>query len=130
MIETKHHEPVIYDIYHYLEKNCVGEENAISARDLAANFRMGERSLRDCISEIRTSNELRKVIGSTPKGYFICKNKQEAEKANATFWAAAYSYLKVARAQEKKAGLDGQYLIAMGDYYKPIYEAFGKAETH
>lgn len=125
-IETKHHTPIVYNIYHYLEQNCVGEENAISGRDLAARFRLSERELRSYISDIRTSDELRKVIGSTPKGYFVCADKEEAQKANQTFWAAAFSYLKVARAQEKKAGLDGQYLIALGDYYKQVYDAFGE----
>lgn len=126
-IETKKHTPIVYDIYHYLERNCVGEENAITARDLAARFNFREtRELRDYISIIRKSSELRKVIGSSPKGYYVCANKEEAQKANQTFWAAAGSYLEVAKAQEKKAGLDGQYLIALGDYYKRIYEAFGE----
>ncbi len=126
-IETKHHEPIVYELYHYLEKNCVGEENAIPARDLAARLGLKEtRDLRDYISIIRKSDELRKVVGSTPKGYFVCKNKEEAQKTNQTFWSAARSYLEVAKAQEKKAGLDGQYLLALGDHYKRIYEAFGE----
>lgn len=124
-LETKHHEPIVYKIYDYLKENCVGEENAISGRDLAARFKITERGLRDYISVIRTSTELRKVIGSSPKGYYVCANKEEAQRANQTFWATAFSYLKVAKAQEKKAGLDGQYLLALGDYYKEFYEAFG-----
>lgn len=124
-LETKHHEPIVYDIYHYLEKNCIGEENAVPGRGLAARFKISERGLRDYISVIRTSTELRKVIGSSPKGYYVCANKEEAERANQTFWSVAYSYIKVAKAQEKKAGLDGQYLLALGDYYKEFYEAFG-----
>lgn len=125
MIETKHHEPIVYEIYKYLKENCVGEENAIQGRDLAAQFKITERHLRGYISVIRTSTELRKVIGSSPKGYYVCANKEEAQQANQTFWATAFSYLKVAKAQEKKAGLDGQYLLALGDYYKEFYEAFG-----
>lgn len=125
-IETKHHEPIVYQLYDYLKENCVGEENAIQGRDLAARFKISERGLRDYISVIRTSDELRKVIGSTEKGYFVCKSKEEAERANKTFWSTAFSYLKVARAQEKKAGLDGQYLIPLGNYYKQVYEAFGE----
>lgn len=125
-IETKHHEPIVYDIYHYLEKYCVGEEKAIQGRDLAERFGVSERGLRDYISVIRKSGELRKVIGSSPKGYYVCANKEEAQKANQTFWSAACSYLEIAKAQEKKAGLDGQYLLALGDYYKQVYEAFGE----
>ncbi|MCH5316295.1 MAG: hypothetical protein J1E81_10300 [Eubacterium sp.] len=125
-IETKHHEPIVYDLYKYLSEYCVGEDNAMPARDLAARFDITERALRDYISIIRTSDELRKVIGSSPKGYYVCKDKKEAERANQTFWAAAFSYLKVARAQEIKAGLDGQYLIALGDSYKQFYKAFGE----
>ena len=126
-IETKKHTPIVYDIYHYLEKNCVGEENAITARDLAARFGLKDtRELRDYISIIRKSGELRKDIGSSQKGYYVCANKEEAQKANQTFWSAAVSYLEVAKAQEKKAGLDGQYILALGDYYKEIYEAFGE----
>lgn len=124
-LETKHHEPIVYMLYAYLKENHIGEENAIPGRDLAARFKITERGLRDYISVIRTSTELRKVIGSSPKGYYVCANKEEAQKSNRTFWAASMSYLMVAKAQEKKAGLDGQYLLALGDYYKEFYEAFG-----
>lgn len=124
-MEIKHSPTIVYRIYDYLKENCVGEESAISGRDLARHFKISERGLRDYIAIIRKSSELRKVIGSSTRGYYVCANKEEAQRANQTFWSTAYSYLKVAKAQEKKAGLDGQYLLALGDYYKEFYEAFG-----
>lgn len=124
-METKHHEPLTYRVYEHL-KNFVGEESAIPARDLAAQFNISERALRDVIRAIRTSSELTRTVGSSPKGYFICKDKEEFERANNTLYAAAFNLLRTAHANEKKAGLDGQHKMKLGDYYSQVFEAFGE----
>lgn len=125
MIETKHHEPIVYEIYEFL-KGFVGEENAISARDLAAQFKVSERGLRDIVSTICKSTELERTIGSSPRGYFICRDKQEFERVNNAIYSAAFSLLRRARANEKKAGLEGQGKLKLGKFYKDYYEAFGE----
>lgn len=126
MIETKHTEPITYRIYDYLKENCVGEINAIPARDLAAHFKISERQLRDYIRQIRNSTELEKTVCATPKGYFVCKDKEEFIRANGTLYAAAFNLLRTARANSKKAGMEGQGKIPLGKYYKEFVEAFGE----
>lgn len=125
MIETKHHEPIVYRIYDFL-KNFVGEENAIQGRDLAAQFAITERKLRDYIRQIRNSTELEKTVCATPKGYFVCKDKEEFLRSNGTLYAAAFNLLRTARANSKKAGMEGQGKIPLGKYYKEFVEAFGE----
>lgn len=125
MIETKHTEPITYRVYNFL-KGYVGEENAISARDLAAQFSISERQLRDVISTICNSTELERTIGSSPRGYFICRDKEEFERVNNAIYSAAFSLLRRARANEKKAGLEGQGKLKLGKFYKDYYEAFGE----
>lgn len=123
-LETKHHESLVYEVYDHM-KNYVREENAIKARDLAAQFNITERHLRDVMHTIRTSDELTRTIGSSPRGYFICKDKVEFERSNNTLYAAAFSYLKAARANEKKAGMDGQLKLKLGQFYQEEFHAFG-----
>lgn len=124
MIETKHLKPIAYKVYDFL-KGFVGEQNAISARDLAAQFALEERQLRDVISAICKSTELERTIGSSPRGYFICRDKEEFERVNNSIYSAAFSLLRRARANERKAGLDGQMKLKLGKFYKEEYEAFG-----
>lgn len=125
MIETKHHEPIVYRIYDFL-KNFVGEENAIQGRDLAAHFKISERKLRDHVNAIRNSTELERTIGSSTRGYFVCKDKDEFMRANGTLYAAAFNLLRTARANSKKAGMEGQGKIPLGRYYKEFVESFGE----
>lgn len=127
MIETRRHEPIVYRVYEYL-KSYVGEENAIQARDLAAQFKISERDLRDIIRAIRNSTELEKTIGSSAKGYFICRDKDEFAKSNETLYATAFNLLRTARANERKAGLEGQGKLRIGEFYKEFYEPFMKAD--
>ena len=125
-IETKKHSPVVYLVYDFM-KDYVGESNAIKAKDLSAHFGVSERELRDIISEIRESPVLQRVIGSNNKGYFVCR-ESEFERTNNRLKAAAFSLLKVAYANEKKAAKDGQMRIRFSKYMKDSYDAFVKEE--
>lgn len=125
-IETKKHAPVVYLVYDFM-KDYVGESNAIKAKDLSAHFGVSERELRDIISEIRESPVLQRVIGSNNKGYFVCR-ESEFERTNNRLKAAAFSLLKVAYANEKKAAKDGQMRIRFSKYMKDNYDAFAKEE--
>lgn len=124
--KIKKHSPVVYAVYEYM-KGCVGEENAISAKDLSKRFGVSERNLREIISEIRESSVLQLVIGSNNKGYFVCR-ESEFSAMNNRLKAAAFSILKVAYANEKKAAKDGQMRIRFSRYMKDSYEAFAKDE--
>lgn len=124
MIKTKHHPAIVYRIYAEL-KNHIGEENAISASELAYKFLISKRQLRTYINTIRNSGELEKFIGSSNKGYFISR----PEEVNATIRrleSEAFSLLKLCSSIKKKANLNGQYKIPLGDYYKDIIESLGE----
>lgn len=125
-IETKKHSPVVYLVYDFM-KDYVGESNAIKAKDLSAHFGVSERELREIISEIRNSPVLEKIIGSSAKGYYICRD-EEFESTNNRLKSAAFSLLKVAYANEKKAAKDGQMKIRFSRYMKDSYDAFVKEE--
>ena len=124
--QAKHHEPIVYELYREM-KNHVGKENAVSAQALSRRFNISERELREHISTIRKSTELRAIIGSSNKGYYLCR-AEEFAAANRRLERQAFSLLKVAYANKKKAAKDGQYIIPFGPYYKSVFESFGTEE--
>lgn len=124
----KHHLPIVYKIYGELKKNHIGRNNAIKAADLADKFGISKRELREHISTIRRSTELEKCVTSTNAGYFVCTSKEEFAQTNKRLLSMAFSLLRAARANEKKAGLDGQVKIALGKYFSETFEAFGSEE--
>lgn len=123
---TKHHSPIVYDVYAELKQH-VGKENAISADSLSRLFSISERELREVISTIRTSSELRKIVASCNFGYYV-PTAEEFAAANRRLERQAFSLLKVAYANKKKAAKDGQYIIPFGPYYKSVFESFGTEE--
>lgn len=125
--KIKIHAPIVYQLYDFLKECHMGEENAISARNLSELFGVSERALRDLISEIRESSVLQLVIGSNNKGYFVCR-ESEFERTNNRLKAAAFSLLKVAYANDKKAAKDGQMRIRFSKYAKDTFEAFARDE--
>lgn len=118
------HEPILYQIYAEMQ-NHVGVDNAISAKDLSAKFRISERKLREYVSEMRRNNEFDKLVMSGNDGYFVCANSAEFDRAVQRLLSAAFDLLKTARAAEKKAGHDGQVKIKIGELYNEICEPFG-----
>lgn len=125
-IETKHHSPVVYKVYDEL-KNHVGKKNSIPAKDLADKVCLSERALRDVIREIRKSTDLEKAIGCCNLGYHVC-TQEDCENAIKRFYRQAFGSLEVARALEKKVGLNGQGKIKTGDYVKAFYQSLGEIE--
>ena len=123
--ESKKHAPIVYRVYSLLKDEHVGEENAISARDLSEEVGISERALREVVSEIRESPVLQLVVGSNNKGYFVCR-EGEFSAMNNRLKSAAFSLLKVAYANDKKAAKDGQMRIRFGKYAKDTFEAFVK----
>lgn len=130
MSETKkstEHDEIVGRVYQTL-LTCVGEENAVSARDLSDWYGITQRKLRDIVNEIRLSSDFEKVIGSCVKGYFVCSSKEEVERANRALRNHAMSELAVWSANEKKAGRDGQAVIKFGVGSTTHIESFGSAE--
>lgn len=123
-LQTIHHQPIVYRVYDVL-KTRVGSENAISAEDLAAMFDTTKRGIRKIIHTIRKSGELEKAIGSNNNGYFVC-TKEDAEKAIQRLLNQAFNTLKVARALEKKVGLNGQIKLKLGEYFNDTYQSLGE----
>lgn len=124
MSELQHHKPIVYSVYNEL-KNHVGKKSAISAADLSSLFNISKRDLREIISTIRTSSELRKIVASSNKGYYIC-TAEEFKQANRRLEKQAFSLMKVAYANKKKAAKDGQMLIPLGQYWSEVFESLGK----
>ncbi len=124
MSELQHHPPIVYSVYEELKKH-IGRQAAISAADLAQLFNVSKRELRGIISTIRTSTELRKIVASSNNGYYIC-TAEEFRQANRRLEKQAFSLLKVAYANKKKAANDGQYLIPLGQYWAEVFESLGK----
>lgn len=126
MDEIEKMPPIVYEVYAEIKQH-VGKENAISAEDLSNQFNIGERELREIISTIRKSGELRKIIASCNHGYYI-PTAEEFAAANRRLESQAFSLLKVAYANKKKAAKDGQYIIPFGPYYQSVFESFGMEE--
>lgn len=124
MNEIKHSEPIVYRVYDYLKNNHVGKDSAISGVDLAEKFNISQRKLREIVNEIRNSQELEKIVASSNSGYFICA-QEEFKQANNRLLSTAFNLLKTARANERKAGLDGQMKMQLGEFYKDTFQAFG-----
>ena len=124
MIETKHHKPIVYQVYNFL-KDYVGEENAIAGRDLSAHFNITERKLRSIKHEICTSTELTRIILTSNRGYFMA-TEEEFERHNKRMESQALSLLSASYANRKKAAKEGQYKIPLGKYYSQVFEAYGE----
>lgn len=126
-IETKHHQPIVYQVYSELKRH-VGRDRAISAKELSAKFYMSERALREVIHTIRESGELEKAIGCSSAGYFVC-TEEDCEKAIKRLYRQAFSTLKVARALEKKVGMNGQGKLKLGEYYAEFVKSLGEDDN-
>lgn len=113
-------------VYAFLQTK-VGKENAVSARELCERFGIPERELRDIIHYIRNSAEFVGVISSNNKGYFLC-TAEEFARANKRLEKQAFSLLKVAYANRKKASRDGQLTFGLGTFCTQVIEAFGREE--
>lgn len=123
-METKKHEPVVYQLYDYLKTNHIGKANAILGRDLSAKFNFSERKLRYYVRQIRESTELSKVVLTCNRGYYI-PTREEGINDVKRQYSQAFSTLKIARLMEKKAELDGQEKLPLGKYYQDFVTAFG-----
>ena len=123
-IETKKHAPIVYKVYDYM-KTRVGKANAICGKKLSAKFDISERKLRDIVHEIREDETLTHLILTCNKGYYV-PTKDEGAKDIKRIANQACSLFKIAHKLAKKAELDGQGKIAMGDYFKPFVEAYGE----
>lgn len=120
------HSPLCMSIYGEL-LNHVGVENAISMNDLAAHFGVTPRCIRHFLSEIRTSPEFEKIVLSNNEGYFIPSDKAELKRYAKRLYRQAFSTLKAARCNDKKAAMDGQGVMSdkIIEDFTRFLEAYG-----
>lgn len=123
-IKTIHHSPIVYRVYDELKEH-IGSSQAISAEKLAFLFNTTKREIRRIIHTIRNSSELEKLIGSNSKGYYVC-TKEDVEKAVNRILNQAISLFKVVKSMEKKAGLNGQIKLKLGEYFDDTYQSLGE----
>lgn len=126
-IETKHHEPIVYRVYDYLKENHYGKENGIKKPLLASVFDITPRELRKITQTINESDELEKLV-STSHCCYMCKTKEECEKAIRTTYSYAIASFKKAKKMERKTELNNQIKIKLGKYYKDVVETFTDEE--
>ena len=128
LIRRARHSDNVWKVYEYLTSSAIGEAHAVSAMTLSRCFGISDRKLRDIINEIRTSPDFEKVIGSCPRGYFVCSSSEEVDRANNALRHHALSELQVYWANERKAGRNGQGKIICGEDGKPFIESLARAE--
>lgn len=117
------HSSLVYRVYDYLKNTHKGAENQISKAELAKIFGISERELRKVTAEINSSEELDKIV-SVSEGCYICATREECIRAITTTYHAAISQFKKAKNMERKVGLNNQYKIRLGNYYKDMVETF------
>lgn len=122
--------PLCMAVYDKLKANHVGRSNAISMENLSAYFGISTRCLRHCLSELRTSPQVEKVILSGDTGYYIASAIEECRKGNRRLYSMAFSLLRCARSNEKKASLDGQAVIddSILEDFTRFLKAFGQED--
>lgn len=127
--EQQRHSPLAYAIYNKLKNNHAGMKNAISAADLAAYFGIDKRLLRLKIHDIRESNspDFETCIVSGDGGYWCAVSWEDYKRANHRLFSAAFSLLRCARANSRKASLHNQGKITdveseFSEFFKSFME--------
>lgn len=126
-IEQKELPQEVYNLYFYLKKNHLGEENSIKKPILAKILGITERDLRRLTKEINDSTQLEKLV-STTHGCYMCDTKAECEKSIRNTYRVAIALFKKAKAMEKKVGLNGQIKINLGNDFKDFVETFSSED--
>lgn len=123
------HSPLCMAIVDKLKSQHIGSQNAISMKDLSEYFNVSERTLRYFIREIRQAQDIPLTIGSNNDGYYIC-TKEDFKKSNRRLYSMAFSLLKSARSNSRKASLDGQGVIddSILEDFTHFLQAFGQDE--
>ena len=121
------HSPLTYAIYNKLKNDHAGANNAISADDLAAHFGIDKRLLRLKIHELRNSPDFETCIVSGDVGYWCAVSWEDYNRANHRLFSAAFSLLRCARANSRKASLHNQGKITdidseFSDFFKSFME--------
>ncbi len=121
------HSPLCMAIYGEL-LNHIGVKNAISMNNLAALFNVTPRCIRHFLSEIRTSTtDFEKIVLSSDSGYFIASSNAELRKYSRRLYGMAFSLLKCARANDRRASKDGQGVMSdkIIEDFTRFLEAYG-----
>ena len=112
-----------YRLANYLRANHLGKENGIKRSNLADFMGITERELRRTIKAINESTEIENLV-STSHCIYMCNTAKECETSIRNTYRVAIALFKKAKAMEKKAGLNGQVKIKLGDDYTDFVQTF------
>lgn len=85
-------------VWRYLQDKAVGRDNAIPSRALARALRMPERTVRASVHQLRCSGF---AIGSAvepPFGFYLPRDREEADLCSRQLWSRVSEIARVARA--------------------------------
>lgn len=119
--------PLQMAIYDKLKSQHIGKENAISMNNLAEYFGITPRTLRYSLSEIRRNPCFELCIMSDNGGYWVASSREQYKQAAKRLYSQAFSLLRCARANERKANLHNQGKITdidseFADFFKSFAE--------
>ena len=106
-MEQDFEETLAYRLYSYLLDNHYGKENGIKRPELAEQLQISTRTLRLLTKQINTNPKFEKLV-STSHSCYICKTKEECEKAIRNTYKVAITLFQKAKTMEKRVGLNGQ----------------------
>lgn len=123
MIETKKHEPIVYEYYNYLKDCHYGKENGVRREILADIFHVSIKKQKNILREINESDTLPKLV-STSGAIYMCRTKEECEQAAFNEFKSGLTRLKKGKKMLKKIDMNGQMKMQLGKYYKEAIECF------
>lgn len=121
--------PVVYRVYEFYaqyigKENAVTDEVVIASKDIK-DFRLSERTLREIKRAIALDSEFDNVYLSCTKGtYMATKDDLQYIAQNAV--KAGLSLLEKAWAQQKKAGMDGQFMLQLTPFQREAVQSLGE----
>ena len=122
-VNVKKHKPEVYAYYDMLKNNYLGEENGILASELADKMGVKPREQRYILKEINESKDLPRLVSTCGKIY-MCNTEQECIRAFMNEIKSGLTRLQKGKTMAQKMGLNGQYKLKLGEYYKDLITVF------
>ena len=119
---------LVYRYYDELKNNYLGEQNGILAEELADRMGIKPRKQRYILQAINESDELPRLVSTCGKIY-MCNTEQECVRAFMNEIRSGLTRLQKGKKMAKKVGLNGQYKLKLGEYYKDFVTVFEEQEV-